>query len=127
MNCKYHPDREARAGCVGCGEFICTECDVLVGGRHFCRKCLAEASDSRPPGAPPPMARPAGASSPPKKLYRSRRDRWISGVCGGIAENTGMDSTLVRLLAVLVIVFVGAIFLGIIGYVIAACVIPEEP
>jgi phage shock protein C len=129
MNCKYHPDREAQAGCVGCGELVCKECDVVVGGRHFCRKCLAEAADSRPPGAAPARPFPAGAGvnpAPPKKLYRSRHDRWIAGVCGGIAENTGMDPTLVRVLAA-VIIFVSGIILGIVGYVVMACVIPEEP
>jgi phage shock protein C len=121
LNCKHHPDREAVAGCVGCGELVCAECDVLVGGRHFCRKCLAEAADSRPAGTAAP-----GAPAAPKKLYRSRRDRWVAGVCGGIAENSSIDSTLVRILTVVVICLSGVI-LGIIGYIVAAMVIPEEP
>jgi phage shock protein C len=130
MNCKYHPDREAQAGCVGCGELVCKECDVLVAGRHFCRKCLAEASDSLPPGVPaarpvPPGAGAGAGAAQPKKLYRSRRDRWIAGVCGGLAENTGMDPTLVRVLAIAVMLLTN--LMGIIGYVVAACVIPEEP
>lgn len=40
-----------------------------------------------------------------KKLYRSRKDRKIAGVCGGIAEYFNIDSTLVRLLAVITIFF----------------------
>jgi len=122
LNCKYHPDREAQAGCVGCGELVCAECDVLVGGRHFCRKCLAEAADAKLPGASLPPAAPA----PARKLYRSRRDRWIAGVCGGIAEYTALDPTLVRVLTI-VAGLVTAAFPLIIGYVVAACVIPEEP
>ncbi len=35
-----------------------------------------------------------------KKLRRSADDRWIGGVCGGIAEYTGADPTVVRLLIV---------------------------
>jgi phage shock protein C len=34
---------------------------------------------------------------PSRRLTRSRSDRWIAGVCGGIAEFTGLDTTLVRL------------------------------
>ncbi len=121
MKCKVHTEREAVAACVGCGEPVCPECDVLVGGRHFCRRCLAEAADVPPTGAPRAAVQSGGA----KPLTRSRTDRWLSGVCGGIAAHTGMDATLVRLLAV-ILVFASGIFLGLIGYVVAACVIPEE-
>jgi phage shock protein C len=126
MNCKYHPDREAQAGCVGCGELVCQECDVLVGGRHFCRKCLAGAADSRPPVHPAAPVGPAGPAAAHKKLYRSRRDRWLAGVCGGIAEYAGMDPTLVRVLA-FVIFLLTALLPFILGYIIMALVIPEEP
>ena len=59
-----------------------------------------------------------------KKLYRSRKDRKIAGVCGGIAEYFNIDSTLVRLLAVITIFFGGG---GIIAYIIGWIIIPEEP
>jgi len=36
-----------------------------------------------------------------KKLYRSKKDHMIAGVCGGIAEYFDVDTTLVRLLTVL--------------------------
>lgn len=36
---------------------------------------------------------------PSKKLTRSRDARWIAGVCGGLAEYTGIDVTLIRLVA----------------------------
>ena len=48
------------------------------------------------PVVPPPGDRP--------KLYRSSSDRWIAGVCGGIAEHLGISSSLVRLLMVLAVV-----------------------
>jgi len=59
-----------------------------------------------------------------KKLYRSRKDQIIGGVCGGIAEYFGIDSTLVRLAFVLFALIEGA---GIIAYIIAWIIIPERP
>lgn len=59
-----------------------------------------------------------------KKLYRSRKDTKIAGVCGGIAEYFNVDSTIIRLLAVLTIFFGGG---GIIAYIIAWIIIPLEP
>ncbi|MFW6149025.1 MAG: PspC domain-containing protein [Atribacterota bacterium] len=59
-----------------------------------------------------------------KKLYRSKKDSMIAGVCGGIAEYFDIDSTLVRLLAIL-IVFLGGV--GVIVYIIAWIIIPENP
>lgn len=58
-----------------------------------------------------------------KKLYRSRKDQIIGGVCGGIAEYFGIDSTLVRLAFVLFALIEGA---GIIAYIIAWIIIPER-
>ncbi len=59
-----------------------------------------------------------------RKLYRSRSDRRISGVCGGIAEYFKIDPSLVRLLFVLGLLFVGGTFWV---YLILLIVIPEEP
>ncbi|NLM13526.1 MAG: PspC domain-containing protein [Epulopiscium sp.] len=59
-----------------------------------------------------------------KKLYKSRTDRKISGVCGGLAQYFNMDSTLVRILWILFI-FLG--FSGVLAYVICALIIPDEP
>jgi phage shock protein PspC (stress-responsive transcriptional regulator) len=58
-----------------------------------------------------------------KKLYRSRTDRVFFGVCGGLAEYFDMDPTLVRLITVL-IAWGGV---GIVAYIVAAIIIPEEP
>lgn len=58
----------------------------------------------------------------PKKLYRSRTNRMICGVCGGLGEYMNIDPTIIRLLLVL-IAFTGA---GIIAYFIAAIIIPDE-
>ena len=59
-----------------------------------------------------------------KKLYRSVTDRMLCGVCGGIADYFSIDPTLVRL-ALVALTFMG--FSGIIVYIIAALIIPEEP
>ncbi|MEK8132100.1 PspC domain-containing protein [Paenibacillus filicis] len=59
------------------------------------------------------------------KLYRSRTDRKLTGLCGGLAEMMGIDSTLLRLITVLATIFTSGVALGI--YVLAALVIPSEP
>ena len=59
-----------------------------------------------------------------KKLYKSDVDRKLCGVCGGIAEYLGIDSTIVRLIWVVLVVFFGT---GIWAYIIAALVIPDYP
>lgn len=58
-----------------------------------------------------------------KKLYRSQRDKKLCGVCGGIAEYFNIDSTLIRLLWV-IFSFAGC---GIIVYIIAAIIMPNNP
>lgn len=57
-----------------------------------------------------------------KRLTRSRMDRQIAGVCGGLAEYFGIDPTLVRIAFVLLAVMGGP---GIILYIILALVMPE--
>lgn len=59
-----------------------------------------------------------------KKLYRSRTDKKISGVCSGVAKYFGIDATLVRLIWALIAVCAGT---GILVYIVCALVIPEEP
>ncbi|MDQ4149011.1 MAG: PspC domain-containing protein [Actinomycetota bacterium] len=60
-----------------------------------------------------------------KQLRRSRKNRMIAGVCGGIAEWQGWDPTAVRVVFVLVSLF-SAAFPGIFVYLILWLVIPEE-
>ena len=59
-----------------------------------------------------------------KKLYRSVSDRKIAGVCGGIAEYLNMDSTIVRIIAVLLALFGSG---GIWIYIILIFIMPEGP
>lgn len=77
---------------------------------NYCSHCGAAMSP-----APPP---------PSRKLYLSRTDRKIAGVCGGLAAYLDMDPTLVRLIWVMTVIFAGW---GLLGYLIAWVVIPDEP
>jgi len=56
----------------------------------------------------------------PKRLYRSRTNRWIAGVCGGIGEYLNIDPTIIRILAIIIPGF------GWLAYLILAIVIPSE-
>ena len=59
-----------------------------------------------------------------KRLYRSRDDRMIAGVCAGLAEYIDIDPTIVRLLFVLGLFAGGATFWA---YLVMMMVVPEEP
>ena len=61
-----------------------------------------------------------------KKLYRSKTEKMLSGVCGGIAVYLNVDPTIVRLVWALVSLFSAAIP-GVLLYVICVLIIPEEP
>ena len=61
-----------------------------------------------------------------KKLYRSTSDAKVCGICGGIAQYTNVDPTLIRLIAVIVI-FMMTVVPGLILYFILAMIIPREP
>lgn len=70
------------------------------------------------PMTPPPSA-PA-----PKRLVRSRDDRWISGVCGGVGAYLGVDANIIRLVVVLGTIFgLGSLA---VAYVVAWILMPEE-
>ena len=64
-------------------------------------------------------------SDTPKKLHRSRNDRIIAGVCGGIAEYLAIDSTIVRIVFALITVIPNGV--GLLAYIIMVIVVPEEP
>lgn len=63
-------------------------------------------------------------SSEPKRLYRSRDERMISGVCGGIGKYFNVDPTLIRLLFV-IFAFAGGP--GLVAYIVLAIIVPQEP
>jgi phage shock protein C len=59
-----------------------------------------------------------------RKLYRSRTNRQVAGVCGGLAEYFGMDPTLMRVLFVVLAVLGGS---GIILYLALWIIVPNAP
>lgn len=61
-----------------------------------------------------------------KKLYRSKTERRLAGVCGGIAVYFNIDPTIVRLIWVFVSLMSASVP-GILIYVICALVVPDEP
>lgn len=60
-----------------------------------------------------------------KRLYRSRTSRILGGVCGGLSAYFDIDANLIRLLWVAMTVI--SIGLGVIVYIVAWILIPEEP
>ena len=58
-----------------------------------------------------------------KKLYRNTQNKMIAGVCSGVAEYVNIDPTVVRLIWALI----GLSGAGILAYLVAALIIPEEP
>ncbi len=60
-----------------------------------------------------------------KRLYRSKSDKVLGGVCAGIANYFEVDPVLVRL--IWVILTLASMGLGIIAYIIAWIIVPEEP
>jgi phage shock protein PspC (stress-responsive transcriptional regulator) len=63
-------------------------------------------------------------NSTPKRFYRSKSDRKIAGVCGGMAEYLGMDPTLVRILWV--VISIASFGVGILGYIVFWVAAPEK-
>lgn len=59
-----------------------------------------------------------------KKLYRSRQNKMIGGVCAGLGEYFDLDPTLIRL--VMIIAFFGA-GAGLLAYLVVWVLIPIEP
>lgn len=57
------------------------------------------------------------------KLYRSRENRLIAGVCGGLAEYLDLDPNLIRVVLLLLVALRGA---GLLAYVIAWVILPEK-
>ena len=76
-------------------------------------------TETVPTGAPE-----ARSTAGVRRLYRSRTNRVLAGVCGGLAEYYGSDPTAVRLAALLIGLFTGVVPMLVV-YLIAAIVVPE--
>jgi phage shock protein C len=59
-----------------------------------------------------------------RKLYRSRTNRQVAGVCGGLAQYFNLDATLIRILFVVLAVLGGS---GIVLYLAIWIIVPNEP
>ncbi len=59
-----------------------------------------------------------------KKLYKSRTDKKIDGVCAGIAKYLNLDPTVIRLLWIILAVAAGS---GILAYILCMIIMPVEP
>ena len=93
----------------------CTKCGVQLEDKDFyCSQCGTATGKARP-----------FVPRTPKQLMRSRYNKKIAGVCGGVAEYLDVDPTLVRViwLALAFLPFPGAIL----AYIIAWIAMPMEP
>jgi phage shock protein C len=59
-----------------------------------------------------------------RKLYRSRTDRKLAGVCGGLAQYFNLDATLIRVLFIVLAVLGGA---GLVIYLAMWIIVPNDP
>jgi phage shock protein C len=69
----------------------------------------------------------SAAPRPQKRLMRSSTDCKLGGVCGGIADYLDVDSTIVRLIWVVLVIFPFPLIPAVLGYFIAWLVIPQAP
>jgi len=97
---------------------ICGKCQREIAEySNFCYYCGARQGVS---------AQPSGPAASPKRLMRSTKDCKIAGVCGGLAEYMDADSTIIRLIWVLVTFFTG-IVPGLLAYFVAWIIMPVAP
>jgi phage shock protein C len=74
-----------------------------------------------------PRADGTGVAPVRARVVRSRSDKRIAGVCGGLAEYFDVDPTIMRIAWVVVSIVLGAGILGVIAYLIAWFIIPQAP
>lgn len=86
-------------------------------------RAKARLIDTSPSSAIPPRSPLAPAIDAANGLRRSVTDRWISGVCGGIAKSLGLASWIVRVVFVLMVLGAGS---GIFLYLLLWLFVPEE-
>ena len=95
----------------------CCNCHVdIAEGSSYCCSCGANQSTFAAAG---PKAS--------KRLMRSTVDSRIAGVCGGVAEYLDTDSTIVRLIWVLAVLFPGTLLPAFVGYFLAWIIVPRAP
>jgi phage shock protein C len=81
-------------------------------------------SGTEQPATPPPApATPPASAGGPRAVRRSRSERLVAGVCGGVGRYLGVDPVLLRIAFIILALANG---LGVIAYVVAWVAIPEE-
>jgi phage shock protein C len=90
----------------------------LFGGRNS----ITTPSMAAPPEAAPEPA--TAASLPPHRLFRSRKDKKLAGVCGGLGEYTNVDPTIVRIL--FIVAGLASFGFTILVYIVMAIVVPKD-
>jgi len=60
-----------------------------------------------------------------RKLYRSTTNKWIAGVCGGLAEHFNTSPTLIRVLWILLTIF--SVGVGVVGYLLLWALVEKYP
>ncbi|HEX2713806.1 MAG TPA: PspC domain-containing protein [Candidatus Acidoferrales bacterium] len=96
---------------------ICSSCRREIAEySNFCYYCGARQGAT---AAPPPAAQ--------KRLMRSATDSKIAGVCGGFAEYFDVDSTVVRLVWVLLVLLPVPVIPAFLGYIVAWIIMPKAP
>lgn len=61
-----------------------------------------------------------------KKLYRSKQDKVLLGICGGLGEYFDIDPVVIRLFWLIMTIFSG-VAPGLVAYVFAALLVPKQP
>ena len=84
---------------------------------------IAQETKEETDGAEVPAEGAETRAVPAGRLHKSRTDKKIAGVCGGIAEYLHVDPTIVRLVTVMLVFGWGS---GLLAYIICALVLPEE-
>ncbi|MBM2839750.1 MAG: Phage shock protein PspC (stress-responsive transcriptional regulator) [Bacteroidetes bacterium] len=95
----------------------------LFGGRNYVSNQKSSGSTDPSPAGPDRATDQMGTQ--PSKLYRSRIERKLFGVCGGLGVHFGVDPTIVRVL--FVISAFASFGLTILAYVLMAVIVPDEP
>ena len=103
---------------------FCSNCGIeLNENDNFCPACGHQAPPSKKLNygeSPPPQT----YNKRPEKYYRSRDDKVIAGVCGGLAKYFNVDPTLVRVGFFLFSLIYGV---GVLVYILLAIIVPYEP
>lgn len=73
------------------------------------------------------VARRGHAPAPGARFLRSRSDRWVAGVLGGLGPFLGIDPIVLRIAFIVLAVTGAGSFVLILAYIVAAVIVPEEP